>query len=94
MQIKRMTIRFDLDNPEDKQAWEYLRSLKTASMNRSVLAIINQSAQAARISGIMRSIIREELCTVLRQVPVQPMRVESANTDGVDDTIMDFLNGF
>ena len=94
MQIKRITIRFDLDNPEDRQAWEYLRSLKTASMNRSVLTIINQSAQAARISGIVRSIIREELCTVLRQVPVQPMRVESANTDGVDDTIMDFLNGF
>ena len=94
VQIKRMTIRFDLDNPEDKQAWEYLRSLKTASMNRAVLTIINQSAQAARISGIVRSIIREELCTVLRQVPVQPMRVESANTDGVDDTIMDFLNGF
>ena len=82
MQIKRMTIRFDLDNPEDKQAWEYLRSLKTASMNRAVLTIINQSAQAARISGIVRGIIREELCAVLRQVPVQPMRVKSANTDG------------
>ena len=94
MQIKRITIRFDLDNPEDKQAWEYLRSLNTASKNRAVLTIINQSAQAARISGIVRGIIREELCTVLRQVPVQPMRVESANTDELDDTIMDFLNGF
>ena len=94
MPVKRTSIRFDLDNPEDKQAWEYLQSLKTGSMNRSVLAIINQSAQAARISGIVRSIIREELCTVLRQVPVQPVRMDSASTDGVDDTIMDFLNGF
>ena len=33
MQIKRMTIRFDLDNPEDRQAWEYLRGLNPASMN-------------------------------------------------------------
>lgn len=39
MQIKRMSLRFDLDNPEDRQAWEYLRSLNTASMNRTVLSI-------------------------------------------------------
>ena len=62
MQIKRMTLRFDLDNPEDRQAWEYLRGLNPASMNRAVLAIVNQAEQTARISGMVRSIIREELC--------------------------------
>lgn len=94
MQIKRMTLRFDLDNPEDRQAWEYLRNLNPASMNRAVLAIVNQAEQAERISGIVRSVIREELCTALCQVPVQTVRTETANEDGADDTIMDFLNNF
>ena len=94
MQIKRMTIRFDLDNPEDRQAWEYLRGLNPASMNRAVLAIINQAEQANRIGGMVRSIIREELCALLRQAPVQPVQTEAVNEDGVDDTIMDFLDSF
>ncbi len=94
MQIKRMTIRFDLDNPEDRQAWEYLRGLNPASMNRAVLAIVNQAEQAARISGMVRGIIREELSATLRQVPVQSVRTEAVSEDGADDTIMDFLNSF
>ena len=94
MQIKRMTIRFDLDNPEDRQAWEYLRGLNPASMNRAVLAIVNQAEQAARIGGMVRSIIREELSAALRQVPVQSVRTEAVSEDGADDTIMDFLNSF
>ena len=94
MQIKRMTIRFDLDNPEDRQAWEYLRGLNPASMNRAVLAIVNQAEQAARIGGMVRGIIREELSATLRQVPVQSVRTEAVSEDGADDTIMDFLNIF
>ena len=94
MQIKRMTIRFDLDNPEDRQAWEYLRGLNPASMNRAVLAIINQAEQAARIGSMVRGIVREELSAALRQVPVQSVRTEAVSEDGADDTIMDFLNSF
>lgn len=94
MQIKRMTIRFDLDNPEDRQAWEYLRGLNPASMNRAVLAIVNQAEQAARISNMVRGIVREELSAALRQAPVQPVRTEAVCEDGADDTIMDFLNSF
>ena len=94
MQIKRMTIRFDLDNPEDRQAWEYLRGLNPTSMNRAVLAIVNQAEQAARIGGMVRGIIREELSAALRQVPVQSVRTEAVSEDGADDTIMDFLNSF
>ena len=94
MQIKRMTIRFDLDNPEDRQAWEYLRGLNPASMNRAVLAIVNQAEQAARIGGMVRGIIREELSAALRQVPVQSVRTEAVSEDGANDTIMDFLNSF
>ena len=94
MQRKKMTLRFDLDHPEDRQAWEYLRGLNPASMNRAVLAIVNQAEQAARIGGMVRGIIREELSAALCQVPVQPVRAEPEGDDGMDDTIMDFLDSF
>lgn len=94
MQIKRMSLRFDLDNPEDRQAWEYLRSLNTASMNRTVLSIINQAEQSARISGMVRSIIREELCAAPAAAPCSAVEEEGASKDGMDDTIMDFLKSF
>ena len=51
MQRKKMTLRFDLDRPEDRQAWEYLQGLNPASMNKAVLAIINH---AERAGGIQR----------------------------------------
>ena len=35
MQRKKMTLRFDLDRPEDRQAWEYLQRLDATSMNNS-----------------------------------------------------------
>ena len=44
MQRKKMTLRFDLDHPEDRQAWEYLQGLNAVSLNRTLVSIINQAA--------------------------------------------------
>lgn len=94
MQRKKMTLRFDLDHPEDRQAWEYLQKLNPVSINRTVLAIINQAERINQLKDEFRSIVREELAAALRQVPVQPVRAEPEGDDGMDDTIMDFLGSF
>ena len=94
MQRKKMTLRFDLDCPEDRQAWEYLQGLKAVSLNRTVLAIINQAERISLMQAEFRSIIREELSTALKQLSVQPVRMEPVGDDGMDDTIMDFLENF
>ena len=94
MQRKKMTLRFDLDRPEDRQAWEYLQGLNPASMNKAVLSIINQAELTSRIQEIVQNTIREELAAALRQAPVQPVRAEPEGDDGMDDTIMDFLDNF
>lgn len=94
MQRKKMTLRFDLDRPEDRQAWEYLQRLNPASMNKAVLAIINQAERANRVQGMIRGIIREELASALKQLPVQPVPTEPGGDDEVDNTIMDFLDSF
>ncbi len=94
MQRKKMTLRFDLDHPEDRQAWEYLQSLNAASMNKAVLTIINQMERANRVRSMIRGIIQEELAAALKQLPVQPMKPEPVDEDGMDDTIMSFLDNF
>ena len=90
MQRKKMTLRFDLDHPEDKRAWEYLQSIGAASMNRAVLAIINEAGQADTI----RNIVREELSAALNGLAFQPVPAVPVCEDGADDTIMDFLENF
>ena len=93
MQRKKMTLRFDLDHPEDRRAWEYLQRLNPASMNRAVLAIINQAELTSRIQEMIQNTIREEL-TALKHLPIQPMRTEPGDDDEMDNTIMDFLDSF
>ena len=94
MQRKKMTLRFDLNRLEDRQAWEYLQGLNPASMNKAVLSIINQVELTSRIQEIVQNTIREELAAALRQAPVQPVWAEPEGDDGMDDTIMDFLDSF
>ena len=94
MQRKKMTLRFDLDHPEDRQAWEYLQGLNAVSLNRTMVAIINQADRISLMKDEFRSIIREELAAALRQAPVQPVRAEPEGDDGMDDTIMGFLDNF
>ena len=94
MQRKKMTLRFDLDCPEDRRAWEYLQGLNAVSLNRTVLAIINQAERTSLMQAEFRSIIREELSTALKQLSVQPVRMEPVGDNGMDDTIMDFLENF
>jgi len=94
MQRKKMTLRFDLDRPEDRQAWEYLRNMKAPSMNKAVLTIINQAERANRVRSMLHNIILEELATALKQLPVQPMKPEPVDEDVMDDTIMGFLDNF
>ena len=94
MQRKKMTLRFDLDHPEDRQAWEYLQGLNAVSLNRTMVFIINQAERISLMKDEFRSIIREELAAALLQAPVQPVRAEPEGDDGMDDTIMDFLDSF
>lgn len=94
MQRKKMTLRFDLDHPEDRQAWEYLQRLNPVSVNRTVLAIINQAERIGLLKDEFRNIIREELAAALLQAPVQPVRAGPEGDNEMDDTIMGFLDSF
>ena len=47
MQRKKMTLRFDLDHPEDRQAWEYLQGLNAVSLNRTIVSASDKMKENA-----------------------------------------------
>lgn len=94
MNCKKLTVRFDLDRPDERQAWEYLQSMDTISKNRAVLSIINQAERTSRIQEVLRRVVQKELSVALRQLSVQPIQTVPKSDDGMDDTIMNFLESF
>ena len=94
MQRKKITLRFDLDCPEDRQAWKYLQRLHAVSLNRAIVSIINQAERISLMKDEFRNIIREELADALKQLSVQSVQMEPEHDDGMDDTIMNFLDSF
>ena len=65
-----------------------------SAAQQSMVFIIDQAERISLMKDEFRSIIREELAAALCQVPVQPVRAEPEGDDGMDDTIMDFLDSF
>lgn len=94
MNCKKLTVRFDLDRPDERQAWEYLQSMDTISKNRAVLSIINQAERTSRIQEVLRRVVQKELSVALRQLSVQSIQTVPKSDDGMDDTIMNFLESF
>lgn len=59
MNIKRMSLRFNLDNESDRKAWEHLQSVPD-SKNKAVIDALNASfEQANALADLIRQTIRE-----------------------------------
>ena len=59
MSIKRMSLRFNLDNESDRKAWEHLQSFPD-SKNKAVIDALNASfEQANTLAALIRQTIRE-----------------------------------
>ena len=59
MSIKRMSLRFNLDNESDREAWEHLQSIPD-SKNKAIIDALNASSQQANaLVELIRQTIRE-----------------------------------
>ena len=59
MSIKRMSLRFNLENESDRRAWEHLQSFP-GSRNKAAIDALNAFfEQADTISDLIRETIRE-----------------------------------
>ena len=59
MSIKRMSLRFNLDNEADRSAWEHLKNV-TDSKNKAIIAAVNQFYEPhAEITETIKKTIQE-----------------------------------
>ena len=93
MNIKRLTIRFNLQNEEERRAWEYLHSRDGPSLSKGVIRILNAAEQYEDLQMLIRQTITEALQGVT--VPASlPAMAESADSIENDTVMLDFLDGF
>ncbi|MFR5648771.1 MAG: hypothetical protein ACLUDM_02785 [[Eubacterium] siraeum] len=95
MSIKRMSLRFNLDNEADRSAWEHLKNI-TDSKNKAVIAAVNQFYEPhTEITEVIRKTIRECLqnFSVIKTESGQPLETLSEEENLLLDSLDDFLGG-
>lgn len=85
---KRVSVRFNLNKKDELEAWEYLHSLHTESINREIIRMINLT----RLMQDLREFLQQNLSGLLQAAP-QPVD-EPAGFSEDDLTVLDFVNSF
>lgn len=88
MNSKRISLRFNLDSPDDLAAWEYLHTLRADSINKEIIGIIN----SARQNRDLRDLLRQTISVALQGMSLQP--VDKADMTENDLAALDFINSF
>ena len=93
MSIKRMSLRFNLDNETDRKAWEHLKNA-TDSKNKAVITAINQFYEPpTEVTEVIRKAIRECLqnLSVIQTESAQPTEALSEEENELMDCLDMFL---
>ena len=89
---KRFSLRFNLDNEEDRKAWEHLQSAPD-SKNKAIISAINSYFET---DGNIETLIRETIRECLKEVAVVKATAEEPTEEISEDenTLMDSLDMF
>ena len=93
MSIKRMSLRFNLDNEADRKAWKHLKNV-TDSKNKAVITAVNQFYEPhAEITETIKETIRECLqnLSVIQMESAQPTEALSEEENELMDSLDMFL---
>lgn len=91
MSTKRLTIRFNLQNKEERQAWEFLHSRDGPSLSKEVIRILNAAKQYENLQALIRQTITEALQGIV--VPAEPVS-DVGGDEETDASVLDFLDSF
>lgn len=91
MSTKRLTVRFNLQNKEERQAWEFLHSRDGPSLSKEVIRILNAAQQYEDLQTLIRQTITEALQRIV--VPTEPVP-DVSDDEETDATVLDFLDSF
>ena len=91
MNTKRLTVRFNLQNKEERQAWEFLHSRDGPSLSKEVIRILNAAQQYEDLQMLIRRTITEALQGIV--VAAEPVPDVSSDEE-TDAAVLDFLDSF
>ena len=93
MSYKRISIRFNLDIEDERNAWELLHSNSCGPINKEVIDSINTAHKLhSTLEALLRKVISEELRSISIHTPFEP-DTDSASDEN-ESSIMDFLESF
>ncbi|HZJ77990.1 MAG TPA: hypothetical protein VFD52_04230 [Clostridia bacterium] len=96
MKLKRMSIRFNLEDETDRKAWGYLQSTYT-SMNKAVIVAINACFEPVNV--VIVDTIRQTIQECLQNISAMAAPTEEAHPavseeeNELLDSLDDFLGG-
>lgn len=93
MKIKRLSLRFNLENETDRKAWEHLQTV-TDSKNKTIISAINCSfEQDSNFTKVIRETIKDCLkgISISQTTDVEPIEKVSADEDALMDSLDLFL---
>lgn len=93
MKIKRLSLRFNLENETDRKAWEHLQTV-TDSKNKAIISAINAYfEQGSNLTEVIRETIRDCLkdISVIQTAEGLPDEKISADENALMDSLDLFL---
>ncbi|MDD4495395.1 MAG: hypothetical protein PHV32_13820 [Eubacteriales bacterium] len=96
MNLKRISVRFNLKNELDRKAWEHLQNAK-GSKNRAVISAVNAffEPDTAPIADVVRRTIKEcfQNIAIIQTEPEENLDILSEEENNLLETLDEFLGG-
>lgn len=93
MSYKRISLRFNMTDDEDRRAWDYLHRNGISIIGKEIIRLVNDAEKYRGLEELLRRIISEELGRILFEpsFEIQPKRTEQEKRE-TEESILDFLD--
>ena len=93
MKIKRISLRFNLDNEDDRRAWDALHRLDAQSLNKEIIARINEKELTHVLKDCIRQAVSEEFSKAAKDGAVRLISQDENNAEEIAE-VFNFLDSF
>ena len=93
MNLKRFSIRFNLDDPNDLKAWRYLHRKSDHVVSKEIIETINKACELSDAERLLRKVVSEEMEKSLKAFSFEPVKTDPETIE-TENSIMDFLECF
>ena len=93
MSSKRISIRFNMDDEEERKAWELLHSSGVTLISKEIIKRINDAEKYKNLEEIIRKAVAEELRSLPLMFSLEQEQSTKQDEESEKD-IFDFLDSF